>query len=114
MLSGPCKSKLLMVIFFICYCIFRVYLVTGNKNPDNSQEGTSRIPKLFFISPLGPGYSNRWPNPIFEVIFLDSHRFPGLTRLTRGYTRAFRTRPLRRTRTQTEVRNSDSDLDSDF
>jgi hypothetical protein len=29
-------------------------------------------------------------------------------------TRAFRTRPFRRTRTQTEVRNSDSDLGSDL
>jgi hypothetical protein len=28
-----------------------------------------------------------------------------------GYTRAFRTRPFRRTRTQTEVRISDSDSD---
>jgi hypothetical protein len=29
-------------------------------------------------------------------------------------TRAFRTRPFRRTRTQTEVRNSDSDSGSDL
>jgi hypothetical protein len=31
---------------FICYCIFRVYYVTGIKNPDISQEGTFRISKL--------------------------------------------------------------------
>jgi hypothetical protein len=31
-----------------------------------------------------------------------------------SYTRAFRTRPFRRTRTQTEVRNSDSDSGSDL
>jgi hypothetical protein len=30
------------------------------------------------------------------------------------FTRAFRTRPFRRTRTQTEVRNSDSDSGSDL
>jgi hypothetical protein len=29
----------------ICYCIFRVYFVTGTKNPDISQEGTFRITK---------------------------------------------------------------------
>jgi hypothetical protein len=29
MQNGPCKSKLLMVIFFFYYCNFRVYLVTG-------------------------------------------------------------------------------------
>jgi hypothetical protein len=34
--------------FVIYYCVFRVYLVTGTKKPDISQEGTSRIPKLFF------------------------------------------------------------------
>jgi hypothetical protein len=39
---------------FICYCIFRVYLVTGTKNPDISQEGTSRISKkIFFITTRG-------------------------------------------------------------
>jgi hypothetical protein len=32
----------------ICYCIFSVYLVTGTKNPDISEEGTFRILKLFF------------------------------------------------------------------
>jgi hypothetical protein len=32
----------------ICYCIFRVYLVTGAKNPDISQEGTFRISKIIF------------------------------------------------------------------
>jgi hypothetical protein len=32
----------------ICYYIFSVYLVTGTKNPDISQEGISWIPKLFF------------------------------------------------------------------
>jgi hypothetical protein len=32
----------------ICYCIFSVYLVTGTKNPDISEEGTFRISKLFF------------------------------------------------------------------
>jgi hypothetical protein len=53
MQNGPCESKLLMVNFFICDCIFRVYLVTGTKNPDISQEGAFRNPKLFFISPLG-------------------------------------------------------------
>jgi hypothetical protein len=31
--------------FFICYCIFGVYLVTGTKNPDISEEGTFRISK---------------------------------------------------------------------
>jgi hypothetical protein len=45
MQSGPCESKLLMVIFFICYSIFGVYLVTGTKNPDISEEGTFRISK---------------------------------------------------------------------
>jgi hypothetical protein len=34
----------------ICYCIFSVYLVTGTKNPDISQEGTSRIPIFFYIT----------------------------------------------------------------
>jgi hypothetical protein len=29
----------------MCYCIFGVYLVTGTKNPDISQEGTFRISK---------------------------------------------------------------------
>jgi hypothetical protein len=42
-----------MVIFFICYCIFRVYLVTGTKNPDISQEGTFRISKLIFVREHG-------------------------------------------------------------
>jgi hypothetical protein len=37
-----------MVTFFICYCIFGVYLVTGTKNPDISQEETFRISKLIF------------------------------------------------------------------
>jgi hypothetical protein len=32
----------------ICYCIFSVYLVTGTKNPDISEEGTFRISKLIF------------------------------------------------------------------
>jgi hypothetical protein len=32
----------------ICYCFFRVYLVTGTKNPDISQEGMFRISKIFF------------------------------------------------------------------
>jgi hypothetical protein len=48
MQSGPCELKLLMVIFFICYCIFGVYFVTGTKNPDISEEGTFRISKLIF------------------------------------------------------------------
>jgi hypothetical protein len=39
----------------ICYCIFKVYLVTGTKNADISQEGTFLISKIFFISPLGQG-----------------------------------------------------------
>jgi hypothetical protein len=39
---------LLMVIFFICCCIFGVYLVTGTQNPDISQEGTFRISKLLY------------------------------------------------------------------
>jgi hypothetical protein len=30
MQSGPCQSKLLMVIFFIYFCNFRVYFVTGS------------------------------------------------------------------------------------
>jgi hypothetical protein len=47
MQSGACESKLLMVKN-IWYCIFSVYLVTGTKNPDISEEGTFRIPKLFF------------------------------------------------------------------
>jgi hypothetical protein len=33
----------------ICYCIFSVYLVTGTKNPDISQEGTFQIPNLLFF-----------------------------------------------------------------
>jgi hypothetical protein len=38
----------------ICYCIFSVYLVTGTKNPDISQEGTFRISKkIFFITTRG-------------------------------------------------------------
>jgi hypothetical protein len=39
----------------ICYCIFRVYLVTGTKNPDISQEGIERsgFQKNKFLSPLG-------------------------------------------------------------
>jgi hypothetical protein len=32
----------------ICYSIFGVYLATGTKNPDISEEGTFRISKLFF------------------------------------------------------------------
>jgi hypothetical protein len=40
MQSKPCESKLLMVKNIICYCIFGVYLVTGTKIPDISQEGT--------------------------------------------------------------------------
>jgi hypothetical protein len=55
MQSEPCKSKLLLVKKK-CYCIFRVYLVTGTKNPDISQEGTFRI-------------SKRWPNPIPKLFF---------------------------------------------
>jgi hypothetical protein len=53
-----------MVKKLICYYIFEVFGVTRTKNPDISQEGTFRI-------------SKRWPNPIFEVISLDSHRLPG-------------------------------------
>jgi hypothetical protein len=34
--------------FFICYCIFGVYLLTGTKNPDISKEGTFRI-SIFFV-----------------------------------------------------------------
>jgi hypothetical protein len=45
MQSGPCESKLLN----ICYCIFSVYLVSGTKNPDISQEATFRISKLFLV-----------------------------------------------------------------
>jgi hypothetical protein len=43
------------------------------------EEGTFRIPIFLYhhAMPLGPGYSKRWPNPIFEVIFIDSHRLPG-------------------------------------
>jgi hypothetical protein len=38
----------------ICYCIFSVYLVTGTKNPDISEEGTFRISKIiFFITTRG-------------------------------------------------------------
>jgi hypothetical protein len=37
----------------ICYCIFGVYLVTGTKNPDISQEGTFRISKLLHSSSRG-------------------------------------------------------------
>jgi hypothetical protein len=38
----------------ICYCIFSVYLVTGTKNLDISEEGTFRISKLFFyITTMG-------------------------------------------------------------
>jgi hypothetical protein len=64
MQSGPCESMFLMVkiksnfqglfrLFLtissdllhlvICYCIFGVYLVTGTKNPDISEEGTFRF-----------------------------------------------------------------------
>jgi hypothetical protein len=49
MQSGPCKSKLLMVNYFLLlYFRSLVYLVTGTKNPDISQEGTFRISKLIF------------------------------------------------------------------
>jgi hypothetical protein len=48
LLNILCKVELLMVTFFICYCIFGVYLVTGTKNPDISQEETFRISKLIF------------------------------------------------------------------
>jgi hypothetical protein len=34
----------------ICYCIFRVYLLTGTKNPNISQEGAFRNTKLFFYN----------------------------------------------------------------
>jgi hypothetical protein len=41
------------------YCIFGVYLVTGTKNPDISQEGTFRISKLlFYITTLKDGQCN--------------------------------------------------------
>jgi hypothetical protein len=43
MQSGPCESKLLMVIFFVCYCMLGVYFVTGTKNPDKKSK--SRITK---------------------------------------------------------------------
>jgi hypothetical protein len=33
----------------ICYCIFSVYLVTGTKNPDISQEETFRISNFLFL-----------------------------------------------------------------
>jgi hypothetical protein len=59
----------------INYCIFRVYLVTGTKNPDISQEGTSRIPKYFFLS--RPGVLQKIAKPILLGYFLDSHRLPG-------------------------------------
>jgi hypothetical protein len=51
----------------ICYCIFGVYLVTGTKNPDISQEETFRIPN-FFISPLG--VLEKMAKPYFLGYFL--------------------------------------------
>jgi hypothetical protein len=32
--------------------MFSVYLVTGTKNPDISEEGTFRISKINFLTPL--------------------------------------------------------------
>jgi hypothetical protein len=66
----------------ICYCIFSVYLVTGTKNPDISEEGTFRISKLFFY--ITTRYSKRWPNLIFGTLSLDSHRLPGSSALFGG------------------------------
>jgi hypothetical protein len=57
MQSGPCEMRIEVVNGQnnICYCIFRVYLVTGTKNPDISQEGIERsgFQKNKFLSPLG-------------------------------------------------------------
>jgi hypothetical protein len=46
----------------ICYCIFSVYLVTGTKNTDISQEQCSGFQKNYFYHYYG--YSKRWQNPI--------------------------------------------------
>jgi hypothetical protein len=73
MQSEPCESKLLMVIFFICYCIFGVYLVTGTKNPDIRRRNVPDFKINFFITTaLGVLYKMGKPNYLDTFIGLTS------------------------------------------
>jgi hypothetical protein len=81
MQSGPCESKLLMVKKN-CYCIYSVYLVTGTKKPDISEERTFQISKIiFFITTRGTLKDGKTQ---FWTLSLDSYRLPGSSAVRGG------------------------------
>jgi hypothetical protein len=66
---------------FICNCIFEVYLVTGTKNPDISQEGTFRISKYIFYITTKGGF---WNSFSYKIV-LKTRKIPWGNCLTEFY-----------------------------